>query len=106
MKQYGTIESIRDSRYEATVHIDPFNSRVRLLDYGGDAAEIAEKLGVIALHSGFGKIICMAYEEDLEIFSAAGFTEEGRIPGYFRGRTAHCLARFTDPRRALSRSGR
>ncbi|MGE4484443.1 MAG: putative beta-lysine N-acetyltransferase [Oscillospiraceae bacterium] len=102
MMEYGSYEIIRNDRCEAKVHVDPYNSRVRLLECSGDAEGFVERLKQICTERGFGKIICMVYERDLEGFISKGFQEEGKIDGFFKGETAYCMTSFPDIKRSKS----
>jgi hypothetical protein len=58
MTQYGYYDTIQNERYGMLVHIDFFNSRVRLLEYEGDVLGILESLRQICEAHGFGKMLC------------------------------------------------
>jgi len=97
-----TYKTIAGDRYEAKIHLDPYNSRARLLDYQGDANKTVEELKRICRKHGFGKLICMAYRRDQPVLLDNGLVSEGEIDGYFKGETAVCLSYFFDLQRQIS----
>ncbi|AHM57577.1 ABC-type multidrug transport system, ATPase c omponent (plasmid) [Peptoclostridium acidaminophilum DSM 3953] len=85
------------------VYVDYANERLKIFDAGGiDKAALVEIIG-FARYKNLGKVICNSCADSLPHFKSCGFTEEGRIEGFFSGKDSYCMSFFTDEKRAISR---
>lgn len=79
---------------------DPYNDRIKLKEFSGDSTLACAVLLRAASAFRFGKAIAMVQEQEKEGFIGT-FREEGRIPGFFSGKDAVCLAAYTDTARSI-----
>ncbi len=96
--EVDVIESISG----ATVQHGQVNDRIYLMKLGNAEPEsLIPRLENLAESREYGKIFAKVPEQKAEPFLAAGFVEEGRIPGFFHGtEEAVFLGRFLDEDRS------
>ncbi|QGG48975.1 putative beta-lysine N-acetyltransferase [Heliorestis convoluta] len=102
-----TEKKIEGSSFRATVTIDSRNSRLKVQSFEGPGyQEMIDTCKSLAEEEKLGKIIWYLSTEaapaGTEILQQAGFIQEGKIPGFFKGQDALCNAYFVDPDRAQS----
>jgi putative beta-lysine N-acetyltransferase len=97
-----------EARYEIgpkdpRLFLDLTNNRLKILEpcslSPGELAGIKQYAAELKI----GKILCHCRRHEREAFLQSGFVEEGKIPGFFHGETAHCVSFFVDPEREISR---
>lgn len=93
---YGTEHKIEEpGKYSARVLLSPVNERVQVLAYdAADAAALRDGLLALARLNDYGKVYIKVRGGDRAAFEAAGFEREARIPRYFLGDEAWCMALF------------
>lgn len=84
------------------IFLDHTNDRIKILEPGGLSVESLTRIKEYAMEKHFGKILCNCRRNERETFLQNGFTEEGRIDGFFQGETAYCVSFFTDPNRKIA----
>lgn len=95
-----TLEHHGQGKQHTVMLADPYNSRVKLIRHQGDPAIAASALYNAAKSFDFGKAIAFVTEKNRAGFSRL-FREEGRIPGYFSGKDAYCMAAYANLRRSI-----
>ncbi len=97
---YSEQIQLQAATYQATIVVDYFNLRLRMLAYRGNLFSLLDKVNEIAVQHSFEKIICMAKYEDLVHFMARGYMIEAMIEKYFNGSDAYFVTKyFTNERR-------
>lgn len=91
------VETLRNS----TIQHGPLSNRVYLMSLDpADCPAIIADLDALARDKGYTKIFAKAPENVLHLFLDAGYREEARVPGFFRGEQAGVfLGRYLDPQR-------
>ncbi|RBW67705.1 putative beta-lysine N-acetyltransferase [Bacillus taeanensis] len=88
--------------YTITMYIDYFNSRLRIDDYRGNLAAIAEKVKALSKHYAFSKIIWKAREHDWPTLMQQGYVLEGIFKHYFNGDHAYSMCCYLEQSRKNS----
>lgn len=77
--------NVREENCHAFVDYDIFNKRIRVLDYEGRAAALADKLINTGHEHCFEKMIVYAKAYDQKELRRRLFLQEGEIDGYYNG---------------------
>jgi putative beta-lysine N-acetyltransferase len=85
------------------VRIDKMNNRLRILDYENLSENIISEVIRFAKEKDLGKIISNCPVNDLKVFEENGFSNEGTIRNFYRGKDASCPSFFLKPGRSVSR---
>lgn len=81
--------------YTCRVLLSPVNERLQVLSYdAADAAALRDALLELANLNDYGKVYIKVRGGDRAAFEAAGFAPEARIPRYFLGEEAWCMALY------------
>ena len=94
---YDKVEEIGYS----TIHHGPYNNRIYLMAYNDkDEDHITNWLDLLANNRGYSKIIAKLPHKIVPKFIQSGFTKEGEIQGYYKGRsTCFFLSKYLDASR-------
>lgn len=87
---------------KAKLKLDPFNQRIRLLDFSAQLEELMEILDNLSGNYQLGKIIYVGLREQIKPLEACGFTLEAKAPGFLRGETGYFFSKFMIPERSKS----
>lgn len=102
---YGIEHEIRSEDYRASLFLDQYNQRLRVLDYqAGNYEALVLSLRFLAEANGFDKIIVMATHEDWLEFLRFGYVLEAVIRHYHRGADAYVVSKFRSQERLTSGS--
>jgi len=102
---YGLEHSIREPSFEATLFLDQYNQRIKILRYQAeDFHAMIMKIRWIAEANGFDKIICMAPRSDWQKFLRYGYVLEAVIKYYLNGDDAYVMSKFRSQERLSSGS--
>lgn len=93
-QKYSEQKQVNDATYQASIVIDYFNRRLRVLEYRGNLFSLLDEVHLIAVEHSFEKIICMAKREDLHCFMAHGYMIEAMVPKYFNGSDAYFVTKY------------
>ncbi|MBA4493861.1 putative beta-lysine N-acetyltransferase [Paenactinomyces guangxiensis] len=94
------------SSKNASIELDEYNSRIKLMRYTTDDLEALTKhLEELANEKDIGKVLIYADPEDIAEFEKLGFEQEGEISVFFNGEPAFILSRFIDDSRSVSEDG-
>ncbi len=98
MTDVDRVERLGGSR----IQHGPANARVYLMRLDpADLPELPDRLASFARARGYGKVFAKVPAARARAFRSAGYAEEARVPGYYRGRApALFMALYTDPARA------
>ncbi|THE13687.1 putative beta-lysine N-acetyltransferase [Bacillus timonensis] len=100
VQKYSEQKQINAATYQASIVIDYFNRRLRVLEYRGNLFSLIDEVYEIAVQHSFEKIIYMAKREDLHCLMAQGYMIEAMISKYFNGSDAYFVTKyFTNERR-------
>ncbi|UUZ95170.1 putative beta-lysine N-acetyltransferase [Paenibacillus sp. P25] len=97
-----TCTVLRGTDYTMHVFFDPFNRRLRVDDYEGNADSIANEAYALMKERGLTKAFIKAKEADWQTFLARGYMLEGVFKGYFRGKPAYSVALYASDERRMS----
>lgn len=82
-------------KFACKVLLSPVNERLQVLSYeAADPAALREALLELANLNDYGKVYIKVRGGDRAAFEDAGFAREARIPRYFLGEEAWCMALF------------
>lgn len=82
-------------KYTCKVLLSPVNERLQVLSYeAADPAALRDALLELANLNAYGKVYIKVRGADRAAFEEAGFAREARIPRYFLGEEAWCMALF------------
>ncbi|MCO5141906.1 MAG: putative beta-lysine N-acetyltransferase [Oligoflexia bacterium] len=102
---YGVEHIIRAKGYEATLFLDQYNQRIKILKYKAeDFQAMIMAIRWIAEANGFDKIICMASRSDWQKFLRFGYVLEAMIKYYLNGDDAYVMSKFRSQERLSSGS--
>lgn len=89
---------------QTQIYVDYINSRIKIVKFKNISVENIRKIMHFASMQNLGKIICNCEIKFVKSFAKAGFSLEGKIDGYFKGKDALCMSYFIDSRRKLYRN--
>jgi beta-lysine N6-acetyltransferase len=102
---YGIEHGIRGEGYSATLFLDQYSQRIRVLDYEAtDLAAMNAEVRFLAEENGFDKIIVMASASDWQAFLRFGYVLEAVIRYYHNGADAFVVSKFRSQERVSSPS--
>ena len=102
---YGLEHTIRGEGYEATLFLDQYNQRIKILRYTAEHFHgLIMNIRWIAENNGFDKIICMAPRSDWQKFLRYGYVLEAVIKYYLNGNDAFVMSKFRSQERLTSGS--
>jgi putative beta-lysine N-acetyltransferase len=100
---YGIEHSISGEGYEATLFLDQYSQRIKIVDYQAtDIEAMILKVRFLAEANGFDKIICMARQRDWQIFLRFGYVLEAVLKYYRGGEDAFVVSKFRSQERLTS----
>lgn len=100
---YGIEHSISGDDYRATLFLDQYNQRIKILDYeASDIGQLILKVRYLAEANSFDKIICMARRQDWQTFLRYGYVLEAVIKYYLNGEDAFVVSKFRSQERLTS----
>lgn len=76
------------------IYVDYTNKRVKIIDLNNISVQNLKRIIHFSSREHLGKITCNCDSENFEIFVEAGFSSEGKINGYFKGKDAFCMSYF------------
>lgn len=86
------------------VYVDYVNSSLKIVNFNSISTQTLRRIIYFASKQHLGKVICNCGIEYFENFVMAGFTLEGKIDSYFKGKDAFCMSYFISKNRKLSKS--
>lgn len=102
---YGLEHRISGEGYQATLFLDQYNQRIKIVDYEADDIErLVLKVRFLAEANGFDKIICMAPRKDWQQFLRYGYVLEAVLKYYLNGDDAFVVSKFRSQERLTSLS--
>jgi len=102
---YGIEHKISGDGFEATLFLDIYNQRIKIVDYKvEDFQNFILKVRWIAEANQFDKIICMAREGDWQQFLRFGYVLEAVLKYYHEGQDAFVVSKFRSQERLNSGS--
>lgn len=102
---YGIEHSITGDNYHASLFIDHYNRRIRVLNYEGSNLEsLVLRIRWIAEANQFDKIIFMASSQDWQFFLSHGYVLEAVIKYCRNGRNAYAMSKFRSQERLTSQN--
>lgn len=84
------------------VHVDFTSQRLKIFDFKNISDTTISDILKFAKEKGLGKVISNSPISLLHHFKNCGFKIEGKINGFFSGKTAYCVSFFIDDRRGIS----
>jgi putative beta-lysine N-acetyltransferase len=100
---YGLEHAIHGDGYEATIFLDHYNRRIRVLSYEATNFEaLVLRLRWLAEANGLDKIVCMATALDWLEFLRFGYVLEAVIKHFHRGEDAFVVSKFRSQERLTS----
>jgi len=81
--------------------VDLTNKRLKILDLNTISLQTLKRIVHFASRLHLGKVICNCDIESFETFINSGFTQEGKIDGYFKGNDAFCMSCFINSDRKI-----
>lgn len=102
MEKVSYIKKIKSNDVYAKVKIDPYNRRVWVLDFVGEANSLINKLISYNREYPIEKVLCTVREKERKQFERIGFNQEAKIDGFFNGETAYFLSNYLDKSRGNS----
>ncbi|MGE4232663.1 MAG: putative beta-lysine N-acetyltransferase [Bacteriovoracia bacterium] len=102
---YGVEHLVKGDGYEATLFLDQYNQRIKILRYQAENFEsMIMNIRWIAESNGFDKIICMSPRSDWQKFLRFGYVLEAVIKYYINGQDAYVMSKFRSQERLSSGS--
>lgn len=102
---YGLEHQISGDNFTATLFMDHYNQRIKILKYSGTNYEgLILKLRWLAEANGFDKMIAMASRSDWQQFLRHGYVLEGVLKYYLNGEDAYIVSKFRSQDRLTSHS--
>lgn len=100
---YGIEHQIKEEGFEATIFLDQYNQRVKILKYQAtDFRAMIMRIRWITEANRFDKIICMASRSDWQIFLKFGYVLEAVVKYYLNGQDAYVMSKFRSQERLTS----
>ncbi len=100
---YGIEHQISGEGFEATLFLDVYNQRIKILDYKVENFQnFILKLRWLSEANQFDKIICMASENDWQEFLKFGYVLEAVLKYYHQGDDAFVVSKFRSQERLVS----
>ncbi len=100
---YGVEHTIEGEGYRATLFLDQYNQRIRILSYEApDHQALVLAVRYLAEANGFDKIIAFATRDDWQEFLRFGYVLEAVIAHYHRGEDAYVVSKFRSQERLSS----
>ncbi len=100
---YGIEHTISGDGYEATLFLDQYNQRLKVLDYNATNIEnLVLAVRWLAEANNFDKIIFMASRRDWQRFLRYGFVLEAVLKYYLNGEDAFIVSKFRSQERLTS----
>lgn len=109
---YGVQHTISGEGYEATLFLDQYNQRIKIIEYSSGNADAPQKginIKGLVLHlrwlaeaNGFDKIICMASRYNWRDFLRYGYVLEAVLKYYLNGEDAYIVSKFRSQERLTS----
>jgi len=100
---YGVEHSISGDDYRATLFLDQYNQRIKIMDYeASDIEQLILKVRYLAEANSFDKIICMARRRDWQTFLRYGYVLEAVLKYYIDGEDAFVVSKFRSQERLTS----
>ncbi|MVX65359.1 putative beta-lysine N-acetyltransferase [Clostridium chromiireducens] len=81
--------------------VDLTNKRLKILNLNTISLQTLKRIIHFASKLHLGKVICNCDTESFETLINAGFTQEGKIDGYFKGKDAFCMSYFINSDRKI-----
>lgn len=101
---FGLEHVIQGEGYRATLFLDHYNRRIKIMDYQADDLEaLILKVRFLAEANGFDKNFCMAHPEDWVGFLRHGYVLEAVLKYYLNGRDAFIMSKFRSQERLTSK---
>lgn len=102
---YGVEHQVSGDGFDATLFLDVYNQRIKVLDYNVSNFEaFIMRVRWIAEANGFEKIICMAGQDDWQKFLQFGYVLEAVLRYYHKGEDAFVVSKFRSQARLTSAS--
>ncbi|MDQ7773788.1 MAG: putative beta-lysine N-acetyltransferase [Elusimicrobiales bacterium] len=102
---YGVEHRLAGEGFEATLFLDVYNQRIKILDYkADDFGNFILGVRGLAEANQFDKIICMAGRDDWQQFLRHGYVLEAVIKYYHKGKDAFAVSKFRSQERLHSAS--
>lgn len=102
---YGIEHQITGQGYRATLFLDQYNQRIRIIDYEvEDQQAFVLHVRFLAEANGFDKIICMARGDDWQGFLKYGYVLEAVLKHFHAGDDAFIVSKFRSQERLTSSS--
>jgi len=100
---YGLEHQISDEGFNASIFLDHYNQRIKVLNYdGNDISSFTKRLNWLAQANGFDKIFCMATRADWQKYLKHGYVLEALIKYYHQGEDAFLMSKFLSQDRITS----
>lgn len=100
---YGIEHQISGDGFEATLFLDVYNQRIKILDYKVENFQnFILQLRWLSEANQFDKIICMARETDWQQFLRFGYVLEAVLNYYHQGEDAFVVSKFRSQERLVS----
>lgn len=101
---FGLEHVIQGPGYRATLFLDHYNRRIKILDYTAEDLEaLILKVRYLSEANGFDKIFCMAHPEDWVGFLRHGYVLEAVLKHYLQGQDAFIVSKFRSQERLSSK---
>ena len=92
---YGLDFELEGDGYHTRIFFDYYSRRLKVLDYDAtDYLALTARWDWLAEANGFDKIFLKATTDNWQTFLSFGFTLEGMLKYYFRGKDAYVLSKF------------
>lgn len=102
---YGIEHGISGEGFEATLFLDVYNQRIKILNYKADNfRNLILAVREISEANQFDKIICMAGRDDWQQFLRYGYVLEAVLKYYHNGKDAFVVSKFRSQERLHSAS--
>jgi putative beta-lysine N-acetyltransferase len=100
---YGLEHVLSGDGYQATLFLDQYNQRLKILEYKAEDFEnMILAVRALAEANGFDKIICMASQDDWQEFLRYGYVLEAIVKYYHGGADAYVVSKFRSQERLTS----
>jgi beta-lysine N6-acetyltransferase len=100
---YGIEHTISGDGYRATLFLDQYNQRIKIIAYEAtDIEQLVLKVRFLAEANNFDKIICMAHRRDWQRFLRYGYVLEAVLKYYLNGEDAFIVSKFRSQERLTS----
>lgn len=100
---YGIEHTVAGDGYSATLFLDHYNQRIKVVDYEGpDIEGLVLKTRFLAEANGFDKIIVLASRSDWQHFLRHGYVLEAVLKYALRGEDAYVVSKFRSQERLTS----